>query len=566
MFRLIAIAVLTLCSAVPALAQITQPDSVRFKEVRVIEGDDISYASFEYDDSQWDRFGPHDVDPQQRLIWIRAHIDGERLNTEAAAPLGFFLSVLASRQVYFNGVLIGASGNPGATPEDETPGALDAVYYIPPDLIRDQNNVIAIRMSSHHLGARLVWPVHNFHIAEYEPATERRLEYAIPAIAASGAIALGAFYFLGFFAFNRRDGASLALGVLAFSVVGQLAAEAWRAFDYYQYPLHMLRLYLMIAFAVLAGGALSTFASLRFAPHRLVHISIAAAALAAIAILVTPGYDGKTGFSILVFMTAALIAALIGARNGKAGARLSAIGFGLFLAAAFAAPLRFLDQTYYVAMAALILVLFATQIRLLGNERRAREEAALQTVRLRHELLKKQIQPHFLMNTLTTLSEWIESDPKTGVVMIDALSQELRLLYDISDKKLISLEDELELCRQHLQVMSLRADAEFTLQSDADAPNIQCPPAVLLTLIENAFTHNEYRSDAAFKVNATLSGDAVSILCRAPIQNTGKRTSQNGAGLAYIRARLKEAFGDAWSLQSAQAGENWETTITWRLS
>ena len=532
--------------------------------MRVIEGDDISYASLVFDDSQWDRLGPHDIDPQKRLIWIRAHVDGEQLKRDAATPLGFFLSALASREVYFNGVLIGASGKPGATAEDETPGALDAVYYIPPDLIRDQNNVFAIRMSSHHLGARLGWPIHNFHITEYEPATERRLEYAIPAIAASGAIALGAFYFLGFFAFNRRDGASLALGVLAFSVVGQLAAEAWRAFDYYQYPLHMLRLYLMIFFAVLAGGALSTFASLRFAPHRLAHISIVAVFLTAVAILVSPGYDGKIGISILIFMTAALVAALIGARNRKAGALLSAVGFGLFLAAAFAAPLRFLDQTYYVAMAALILVLFATQIRLLSAERRAREEAALQAVRLRHELLKKQIQPHFLMNTLTTLSEWIESDPKTGVVMIDALSQELRLLYDISDKTLISLADELELCRQHLKVMSLRADAEFALKTDADAENILCPPAVLLTLIENAFTHNEYRRDAMFEINATQSAKEITLLCRAPIQNKTERTSKNGAGLAYIRARLKEAFGDAWNLRSAQADDNWETLITWR--
>jgi len=548
-----------------AVAQSTPSDFIRFEEVRIIEGDDAQYATSEFDDANWTRITPEEIDPQGRIIWVRAYIDRDRLAAAAADhPLGFFLSALASREVFLNGVSIGASGAPGAIPDDETPGALDAVFYIPAELIRPDRNVFAIRISSHHLGARVGWPIHSFHVARFESPTKRRLQSYIPAIAAGGAIALGAFYFLGFYASNRRDPSSLALGILAFAVIAQLAAESWRAFDHYLYPSHMLRLYLMLVFSVIAGGALSVFSGLRFAPQRTAQISTLAVIVSGFAIFLAPGYDSKLGLIILIFMIAALVAALIGARNRKRGALLSAIGFALFLIAAIVAPYQFLDQTYYLAMAALIIVLFATQIRLLSDEQRAREEAALQTVRLRHELLKKQIQPHFLMNTLTTLSEWIESEPKTGVAMIDALSRELRLLYEISDKTLITLDDELELCRQHLKVMSLRADADFSLQIEGATPDILCPPAVLLTLIENAFTHNEYRDSAEFEVKTTLSGKNITIMCRAPTQAASRTSSQNGTGLAYIRARLKEAFGDDWSLESAPTHKFWETTINWR--
>ncbi len=548
-----------------AAAQSTRSDFIRFEEVRVVEGDDPQYAAPNFDDANWARTAPANIDPQGRIIWVRAYIDGDRLAAAAAdQPLGFFLSALASREVFLNGVMIGENGIPGATPADETPGALDAVFYVPADLIRPDANVFAIRISSHHLGARLHWPIHSFHLAAYESPTRRRLQSYIPAIAAGGAIALGAFYFLGFYASNRRDASSLALGILAFAVIAQLAAESWRAFDHYLYPSHMLRLYLMLGFAFIAGVALSVFSGLRFTPQRTAQTTALAVIVSGFAIFLAPGFDSKLGLIILIFMIAALVAALIGAKNRKRGAFLSAIGFAIFLLAAILAPYQFLDQTYYLAMAALIIILFATQIRLLSDEQRAREEAALQTVRLRHELLKKQIQPHFLMNTLTTLSEWIESEPKTGVAMIDALSRELRLLYDISDNTLISLDDELELCRQHLKVMSLRADATFSLQIDGATPDIQCPPAVLLTLIENAFTHNEYRDSAEFEVKTTLSGKDISILCRAPTQADSKTSSQNGAGLAYIRARLKEAFGDDWSLESAPTPRFWETVINWR--
>ena len=415
MNRILLAIILTILPLTAASAQSAGSDLIRFGEVRIFVGDDARFAAPEFDDANWTRATPDKFDPQGRIIWVRAYIDGDRLAAAAQKqPLGFFHSALASREVYLNGVSIGAAGTPGATPDEETPGALDAVFYIPSELVRADVNVFAVRISSHHLGARVVWPIHSFHVAAFESPTRRRLQSYIPAIAAGGAIALGAFYFLGFYASNRRDPSSLALGVLAFAVIAQLAAESWRAFDHYLYPAHMPRLYLMLVFSSIAGGALSVFSGIRFAPHRTAQISLS------LLLFLPRNYfyarlRRQTRSCNTYIYGCGLIAALIGAKNKKRGAFLSAIGFAIFLMAAFVAPYQFLDQTYYLAMAALIIILFATQIRLLSEEQRAREEAALQAVRLRHELLKKQIQPHFLMNTLTTLQSGLNRSPKPAL-------------------------------------------------------------------------------------------------------------------------------------------------------
>src|SRR3546814_6783665 len=72
--------------------------------------------------------------------------------------------------------------------------------------------------------------------------------------------------------------------------------------------------------------------------------------------------------------------------------------------------------------------------------------------------------------------------------MVDALADEFRTLVDVSGRALIPLEDELALCRAHLEVMGFRKDQAFVLDARLDPDSPAVPPAVLHTLIETAFT------------------------------------------------------------------------------
>ena len=90
--------------------------------------------------------------------------------------------------------------------------------------------------------------------------------------------------------------------------------------------------------------------------------------------------------------------------------------------------------------------------------RRLTQEAHLVTARLEIELLKKNIQPHFLLNSINATIVWLQEDPRNATRLLNSLADELRMLLHFSGKKMITLEQELELCRAHLQVMSLRHD------------------------------------------------------------------------------------------------------------
>jgi LytS/YehU family sensor histidine kinase len=140
----------------------------------------------------------------------------------------------------------------------------------------------------------------------------------------------------------------------------------------------------------------------------------------------------------------------------------------------------------------------------------------------------------------------------------------------MSGKALVPLAEELELCRQHLEVMSYRKGSTFTLVSRVNAAQ-RVPPAIFHTLIENALTHNAYAGGAVFGLEAAEAANGRRVYrLRSPLQRSdsergsaverGRRRGE-GTGHAYVKARLQEAFGDAWSFTAGPDGGEWLDTI-----
>ena len=114
----------------------------------------------------------------------------------------------------------------------------------------------------------------------------------------------------------------------------------------------------------------------------------------------------------------------------------------------------------------------------------------MRSSRLEAELLKRSLQPHFVMNSPDRLwRSGSREEPAVAVEMIEALSEELRLLGDIAPRRSIPLADELRLCRAHLTVMSRRKGIDYRLTEEGVDPSGEIPPAVVHTLVENAITH-----------------------------------------------------------------------------
>jgi hypothetical protein len=550
-----------------AVADVAYPP---IETVRIIAGDEPHGASPDLDDGAWDEIPPWRIDPQGRLIWVRAHVTLPNASVFEAAPLAVYVSALAAYEVYWNGEPIGGSGVPGASAALEIPGKLDTAHYVPSRLVRDGDNVLALKMSSFHLRRALVGPMHLLLIDEYGSTWGERIGApGLPALAAAGALLLGAVYFAAMFLSDRRDRGSLLLSLLSLGVLVQLGAELVRAVYSYEYPLHILRLEVILAAAAVSGLLLVAYVAGSYAARfRLALLALALASMVA-AVAFGPGFDGKTAFVILSALLVVIVAAAIGARARVAGATATVIVAAGLAAWFMTGPVTFLDQTYYFAATAFLVFLFAQQVASLRRAQAASAASELRSTRLELELLKRQIQPHFLMNALTAVAEWIESDPKTGVRMIEALANEFRALAAMSGKALVPLAEELELCRQHLEVMSYRKGSTFTLVSRVDAAQ-RVPPAIFHTLLENALTHNAYAGGAVFRLEAAEAANGRRVYrLRSPLERRdGERGSAvehgrggEGRGHAYVKARLQEAFGNAWSFTAGPNGGEWLDTI-----
>ncbi|NZA25557.1 histidine kinase [Luteimonas sp. SJ-92] len=530
--------------------------------VKVMEGDDALWAAAEFDDRGWEEMRWYRIDPQGRLVWVRAHVSLPTAPALEEAPLAVYVSALAAYEVHWNGERIGGSGTPGASESLEIPGKLDTVHHVPRRLVRKGDNVLAVRMSSFHLRRVLAGPVHLLAVGEYGALHHQAVLRRLPAFAAAGALLLGAVYFAAMFFSDRRDRGSLLLSLLSLAALVQLAAELSRVVFSYEYPLHILRLEIVLAAAAASGLLLGAYVvDLYAVRHRRALMALALATIGASALAV-PGFDGKTAYVILSALLVVVVAAAIGIRARLRGAAITmavAAGLAVWLVSR---PFGFVDQMYYLALTALLLFLFAQQVALLRRTQSVRASAELRSARLELELLKRQIQPHFLMNSLTAVAEWIESDPATGVRMIEALAGEFGALAAMSDKTLVPLADELELCRRHLEVVSYRQDRVFALDSDGVDVSGRLPPATLHTLLENALTHNAYAGGAVFTLEAAESGGGrSSYRLRSPFEGRARGRRRDGRGHAYVRARLREAFGDDWSFAAAPEGVEWVDTI-----
>jgi LytS/YehU family sensor histidine kinase len=218
------------------------------------------------------------------------------------------------------------------------------------------------------------------------------------------------------------------------------------------------------------------------------------------------------------------------------------------------------------------------------DERREAQAALLTSARLEVELLKRNIQPHFLMNSLASLMEVIEQSPQGAGPLIESLAGEFRILARVSGEKLISLGQELELCDCHLRVMSMRQGTSWRLERDGVNPDTLVPPALFHTLIENGITHSEGRPQhRVFRLRAEVDGDVTRFTLLAPVARppeeatapspvNGRRpealngSATGGTGLRYVKARLEESFPGRWQLRTGLTSEGWQTAIEIRHS
>ena len=546
-FALLALFVVVI-AALSWMIGVNQPRTVDHRyvvdgrEVRFHPGDDPRWAGRDWNDRDWTRLDWSSAPANEGIYWLRFHVRAPAANQ--SLPTGARITAVGAYDLFWDGTKFVGNGVPGNNREEEKPGRLDTFFTLPESLVGPGDHLVALRVSTYRGGFPTGVPAY-FKLDDAVAIQAWKPANALCPVAAAGLMSLltlvGGFFWL---ATGRRP----ALLWLTAMCLASLSKEALQMYRWrYDVPADWYH-------PLTVAGAWSTgllawclvgFVTAHFAVPGRRWLLLALAPLLFLMARASPmGWSLDADWLLPTAYLAALGPLIWAAGRRRPGAWLMLIGVAMSGAWFLTENLGvdFFAQ-FFPALVSIIGV-FALQLR---RERREARQARLTAARLEIELLKKSVQPHFLMNTLTALAQTVEENPARAVKLI-------RRLAAMAGEKQIPLARELDLCRAHLGVMRARTDIEWKLDAEGVDGTAAVPPALFLTLIENGFSHQRARKGAnTFTLRAAAGPNGVRYTFRSPgtVTATPGR-AEGGTGLRYVRARLEESFPGAWQLlQSA---------------
>jgi two-component system, LytTR family, sensor kinase len=192
------------------------------------------------------------------------------------------------------------------------------------------------------------------------------------------------------------------------------------------------------------------------------------------------------------------------------------------------------------------------------SERLARE-AELSSLRL-------QLQPHFLFNSLNSISALISTQPEQARKMIYQLSDFLRGTVRRDDKQLVSLKEELDNLQLYLEIEKVRFGHRLvaSLHNDEKSLSMKIPPLLLQPVVENAIKFGLYDNvgQVEISVRATTVNDALLLEIKNPFDPTTSQPRKGtGFGLSSVQRRLYLLYAQNDLLHTQQENNVFTTTI-----
>ncbi|MDQ4121598.1 MAG: histidine kinase [Acidobacteriota bacterium] len=213
------------------------------------------------------------------------------------------------------------------------------------------------------------------------------------------------------------------------------------------------------------------------------------------------------------------------------------------------------------------IVVGISHLRLLNRRylERERERArlALSTSQLETKLaqaqldaLKMQLHPHFLFNTLNSISVLMRDDVKAANRMLVRLSELLRVALKSEGTQEISLKDELEFLRGYLEIEQIRFQDRLQVDFEVETETLDArvPNLILQPLVENAIKHGIAPLATTGKI--TIEAKRENGFVRLSVSDNGAGLSktangENGIGLKNTRERLKKLYGEKQQFEIA---------------
>ena len=504
------------------------------------------------DDSQWPLMLLREL-AEQRHYCLRVWLDVD----PALDPLRTQLSVymLASATLYWDGEHVADKGHPAQALDNEIPGPVAVHVDLTPQQLQPGRHLLSMQVSSYHH----LQDMHSIFYALLLQDTryldqQQAVGLILPQLLMGSMLLLGVVFLLVYWRY-QHDPAFLSFALLCLCAGTLIGWELVKFYLAYPWHWHLYRLWLILLVTLLTAVLMLQY-YLHFYRMTLARACgwLVAASLLGTVVLVK-SYDGKSLLIFTLIWLASLWINVQAWRQQLPWAKVNTLVLAGGLLLLVLLPFQFIEQWFALVYSVIAMAnLYGLMLRF-GEDR----EKALTAVKLEAEMLRRNVQPHFVMNSLTLLVEWVETQPKLAVQFIEALADEFRLINTLSKQQLVPLHQELALCHKHVTIMAWRYQIEVKWVVTGEVGELCLPPAILHTLVENAFSHSKFQDGDRIEVSVQQQNGQLTIVLSSPLRRRDHLGT--GTGESYIRSRLSERFGQHWHFSSHARESRWVNTL-----
>ncbi|RYG17150.1 MAG: regulator, partial [Chitinophagaceae bacterium] len=448
-------------------------------------GDDLKWAAKNFDDANWET---ERGNSGSKVFWVRAKVN---LAKKPIGQLGLKLEAFGAFDVYWDGILVGHNGKVVSS-KAEVPGTSSSYFSIPDSLAQTGDHLLALRVSQSYF--QNVKRGVGVGLSSYESLLKTPLIITSFMNLMAGAFLIAAVNYLFLYINSRkRQTTVLIFAIICFLFFTLLILEYIKFYVEIPYTHFFLRLefigWLTFALSMLVPLYFSIQFKFRWTK---ILMSLLSITLVIIYVLNFSHYDATAIYYSTTMWVFSLVIVFNAIYQREKGSVIVLISLILSL---LTNQYLFYDFSLFISFCVIVLCmlyLHSIQMKTIEEEY---ERSLLLSSKLQLELVKKNIQPHFIKNTLTSLIDWVEESPKEGVEFIQALAGEFDIINNIAEEALIPIRQEIELCKRHISVMSFRKEVNYQWEEFNIDENELIPPAILHTILENGITHSSPLAD-----------------------------------------------------------------------
>ncbi|MDP4245689.1 MAG: histidine kinase [Bacteroidota bacterium] len=186
------------------------------------------------------------------------------------------------------------------------------------------------------------------------------------------------------------------------------------------------------------------------------------------------------------------------------------------------------------------------------------EEILLQKSQAELNLLKSQVQPHFLFNALNNIYYRVYKVDPSSAGLIERLSDIMRYFVDESPKELVPVSTEVAFIENYMELerIRIRHGASIDFEKSYN-PDLRIPPMLLMTFVENIFKHGIDKSEKQNRVTISLAQQRDYLVFKTSNRKVEPTTDNlsGGFGIANLTKRLRMLYGEKFELTIDNEGE-----------